>query len=396
MNISAAVTQPNTVPGAAKAHWAAPRLPDPKHRRWAVPLAVLGLLLAGAFLAASVVLIDRYAEAPGAASAVGPRMSFDAVPRYEPDGALLFVTLSGPHLTALQAFAGWLDPDVDELTFEERYGTVTPDQDRAINLQMMRSAKDDAPYVALTKLGYPTELVAGRVIVQSVLCLEADESGTKCVEYVPADSFLDPGDEIVSVNGRNIEVREDLSAALEGLVPGDRAEFVVRRVTAKDEDDTVTGSVELIANPDDPARAFIGIQLADTSQVKLPFDVSIDTGAIGGPSAGLAFTLAILDELTPGDLTGGAKVAVTGTIDVRGNVGPIGGLRQKSVAVEQSGAELFIVPASQSDADLAAARKVLGEDRVVTVSTLDEALAVLAGLGGNALELGTPGADWAG
>ena len=154
--------------------------------------------------------------------------------------------------------------------------------------------------------------------------------------------------------------------------------------------------MELIANPDDASRAFIGIRLADTTQVKLPFPIDISTGAIGGPSAGLAFTLTVLDELTPGELTGGKKVAVTGTMNLQGEVGAIGGLRQKAVAVKQEDADLFIVPASQSEADLAAIRKTLGADRVVTVGTVQEALQVLAGLGGNAGELGTPGADYAG
>ena len=78
-----------------------------------------------------------------------------------------------------------------------------------------------------------------------------------------------------------------------------------------------------------------------------PVKVAVDTAGIGGPSAGLAMTLAILDDLTPGDLTGGKRVAVTGTIDPEGNVGEIGGIEQKAVAAQAAGAQLFIVPAVQ-------------------------------------------------
>jgi PDZ domain-containing protein len=104
--------------------------------------------------------------------------------------------------------------------------------------------------------------------------------------------------------------------------------------------------------------------------------------------------LTLLDELTPGELTGGHDIAVTGTIDVNGNVGPIGGLRQKAVAVRSAGATAFIVPAAQSPEDLAIAKEILGEENVFPVATVDEALEVLASFGGNALELGTPGADF--
>ena len=114
-----------------------------------------------------------------------------------------------------------------------------------------------------------------------------------------------------------------------------------------------------------------------------PLKVSVDTTGIGGPSAGLAMTLAILDDLTPGDLTGGKRVAVTGTIDAAGNVGEIGGIEQKAVAARAAGVQLFIVPqCSPNDppdylaackADLARAVEARGEAsiKVVPVATFD-------------------------
>lgn len=398
MNVSEAVTQPMSVPGQATSPWAPPRLPDSRHRRWAVPLAGLGLGLGVAVLGSSVVLVDRYAEAPGIASEVESRLEFDAVTRYPADGRIMFVTVSGPHLTGLQALIGWLDPDVDQLTYSERYPNVTPEEDRSINLRAMRSSKDDAPYVALTELGYPTERSEGEVLIDQVLCTKAAADGRTCETRVPADVFLDAGDQILEIEGTPITVRADIAEALAGTAPGDVVEFTVRRQVASGADDgpVQTGEVTLIENPDDASKPFIGIQLADTTRVTLPFAVDIDTGAIGGPSAGLAFTLTLLDELTPGELTGGKKVAVTGTIDVDGNVGAIGGLHQKAVAVKQQGVDLFIVPAGQRDEELADAREVLGEDRVVAVENVDEALEALAALGGNALELGTPGESYTG
>ena len=111
-----------------------------------------------------------------------------------------------------------------------------------------------------------------------------------------------------------------------------------------------------------------------------PFPVSINTTRIGGPSAGLAFTLALLDDLTPGELTGGEQVAVTGTILADGKVGPVGGVEQKVVAVNRTDATLFLVPPDEFEAAKAGADN---DVTVVAVNTVDEALAALAAHGGN-------------
>ena len=94
--------------------------------------------------------------------------------------------------------------------------------------------------------------------------------------------------------------------------PGD---VVKLKITPQKSNESITKEVELIASPDDQNCTIIGVWPADTRIVRLPFEIDIDTDQIGGPSAGLAFTLAVLDELTPGELTGGVKVAATGTID---------------------------------------------------------------------------------
>jgi PDZ domain-containing protein len=148
----------------------------------------------------------------------------------------------------------------------------------------------------------------------------------------------------------------------------------------------LTVDVELTASPDDPNRTIVGFYPFDTATVKLPFELSFDTQSIGGPSAGLAFTLTLIDELTPGELTPPGGVAVTGTMALDGTVGPIGGLRQKASAVAQTGVRTFIVPAAQGEEDIAAAKRAAGGDLdIIPVSTLDEALAALENLGGDPL-----------
>ena len=138
--------------------------------------------------------------------------------------------------------------------------------------------------------------------------------------------------------------------------------------------------------PTQPGVGIIGFVPFDSRSVRLPFEIAFDTGEIGGPSAGLAFTLTLLDELTEGDLLGGVDVAVTGTMQLDGSVGPIGGLPQKVSAVRQAGIGHFLVPAGQSDEDMAAARQVAGDDvELIVVADVDEALAALQRLGGDPL-----------
>lgn len=391
VDISIANTQSEIVSAPGPATWEPPQLPPRSRRLWGVPLAVLGLGIGTTFMVGSMFYVDRYAEAPGSADGVNDRLAVSAVPLYKSKGEILFVTVAGPRLTGVQAAIGWLDPDVREDTYIERFGQRTPDQDRQVNLRAMRSAKNDAPYVALTKLGYPTKRLPGPVVIEFVYCKEVAPDNEGCSVSFPADAFLDAGDQFVAVDGVKIERYEDLDNVMKDKKPGDKVSVTVRRATAAD-DQTETGVVELAEGGDeDPNRAIFGIQLGDTTQVELPFAVDIATDQIGGPSAGLAFTLSVLDELTPGELTGGKKVAVTGTIDVDGNVGPIGGLHQKAVAVRNAGADIFIVPADQTPTQLDRARRILGADKVFPVATVDEALDVLANQGGNALEIGTPG-----
>jgi PDZ domain-containing protein len=164
--------------------------------------------------------------------------------------------------------------------------------------------------------------------------------------------------------------------------PGDVVDVTI---TPHKTTDSVTKKIELMVSPDDPDRTIIGVWPADTRTVDLPFEVDIDTDSIGGPSAGLSFTLALLDELTAGELTGGVKVAATGTIDGDESIGAIGALRQKTVAVKASGATVFLVPSAQTE-ELSAARRVAGSKlRIVPVANLTEALKVLEELGGTVI-----------
>ena len=380
-------------------------LKPPRNRWWAWVLAGLGLLLLAVIGVASLLpsswVSDKesartgemeptpYALTPASADPVNERIVFgelpDGVERFGTDGDFVFVTVTAPSQSVLSWFAGRSEPAVDFLTEEDKFGSRTPSQRREFNLQMMRTAEQEAQYVALTTLGYDVEITAGDVIVQDVLCMTPGDEG-ECAEWFPSDEQIDPADRILEAEGVPLESVDDLVAVLEDKEPGDTVELLIER--PGDGEEAVT--VELSASPDDPERTIVGFVPFDTRAIQLPFQVDIDTGDIGGPSAGLAFTLAMIDELSPGSLTGGQNVAVTGTINLNGEVGAIGGLTQKVSAVHQNGVKVFLVPASQSELDDPEKLQRLvdagrGEVEIIPVATLEEALTALEKLGGDPL-----------
>jgi PDZ domain-containing protein len=324
----------------------------------------------------------RYALTPADAEPVEPRLTVVGPQRYRGSGQMLFVTVTSPELRLLDWFVGRSNPAVDLKSYDDLYpGNDTPQQQRVRGAQSMRTAKETAEYVALKRLGYPVELVPGDVVVEQLVCLEANAAQTECVRYAPSDELLDPGDKLLEVDGVGVTTVDDLTPILQRHKPGDRISVVYER-----NGNPGDGEVEVIASPDDPKRTIIGFFPSDTTRIEVPDDITItiDTDRIGGPSAGLAFTLTLLDELSAGDLFGGRKVAATGTININGEVGAIGGLPSKASAVLQAGAKYFLVPTSQGEADIARARKVVGDQvEIIPVATVDEALAALARIGGD-------------
>ncbi|MFZ8997464.1 MAG: S16 family serine protease [Ilumatobacteraceae bacterium] len=380
------------------------RLADRRHRRWAVPLAMIAGMFLAVVLVAGLVPADRvatklnervgeeqgtpFARTPSSAQPVDDRIVFgdlgDVAVQYPPEGDVYFVTVTEPEQSVLSWWLGRDDPAIEFLTYEEKYGVRTPEQRRTFALEFMRTSEQVAQFVALQRVGYDVVVVDGDVLVEAMVCLEGNEDGTECVRWSPSDDVLDPGDRILSVDGEEIDGVEDLGRILSRFAPGDVVDMQIER--RDDDGDPVVFDVEveLTSSPEEPDRTIVGFYPFDTRRVELPFELDIDTGSIGGPSAGLAFTLTLIDELTPGELTGGQRIAVTGTIELDGTVGPIGGLRQKASAVSQAGVDVFLVPTAQRDDDIAAARLAGGDDlTIIQVGTLEEALAVLLELGGD-------------
>lgn len=349
-------------------------------RSAAVVLLVVAWLVIGAVLVGSMVRIERWELAPGEAMQVAPRIEFvptaGSVPeRYPASNRIRFVTAFTGQLTALDSFIGWLDPDVQVDTHDAHFGKSDPSAVRVIGFQSMYSAQQLAMYVALTHLGIgDPSFIEGAPVVAQLVCLDRPTDDSACKR-------LDVGDTVMAVEGSATPTPSSLKSALAGARAGDTLTITVKPYGS---DATKDKSVRLIESPNEPGRVLLGVVLADTRKVSLPFDLKIATGGIGGPSAGLAFTLALIDELTPGSLLGEARVAATGTIDENGEVGAIGALPQKAVAVRQAGATVFLVPKGQDATEVASAVAATdGKVRIIQVATLGEALGVLHDLGGD-------------
>lgn len=348
---------------------------------WALPLLTVGWLALLSVIVASFVRLNLWEVAPGTAEDVQSRLKFGAGARnqvtvYPAETPVLFVTAFGNRLSALDAFAGWIDDDVELQTFEDRFGGITPAEQRRLGFQSMATSKRIAEFVAFKRLGLDVEIVFGDIIVEELVCEDEPRDSSAC-------NVLNPGDTLVSFNGVKVESLQQLAEMLVEYEPGD---VVTLEIVPHTKTRVETRKIELIASLDDSNRTIIGFIPADTRTVDLPFEVDINTDSIGGPSAGLAFTLALLDELTPGSLVGDMKVAATGTIADDETVGAIGALRQKAVAAKRAGAQVFLVPADQSPEELADARKVGGNTmQVITVANLAEALAALEKMGGSGL-----------
>ncbi|MGH9060249.1 MAG: PDZ domain-containing protein, partial [Acidimicrobiales bacterium] len=247
--------------------------------------------------------------------------------------------------------------------------------------QQMTGSTEDASVSALSRLGYSVKssnLGAQVNLVQPGSAAAA--AGVKCNDVVTA------------VDGRPIATAADLKVAITAQKPGAAVGVTVRRtggdgkVATRTLTATLTGTPALPASPGGagvpaaPDQAFLGVGSRTQTTYTLPFDVSIQVGDIGGPSAGLALTLGLLDVLSNGNLTGGLHVAATGTISPDGTVGAVGGVAQKAVAVRRAGVQIFLVPAD----NVAEARSEAGTHlRVMAVSSLQQALTDLERAGGH-------------
>ncbi len=274
---------------------------------------------------------------------------------YRDDGQLRMTTVSvsrpRSRINLYTLMANWFDGEDAVYPYDAVYpDDETPEQNEAQDAVAMVSSQDTAIAVALAELDYAVEPAV------KVLYIEPSS---------PADGELKVRDIFLSANGEPVTSSADLVEAVKQTPAGEKVTFVVQRSGTE-----VTVRVEPREEDGEPR---IGIRLGGGYVFPIDVAVNIDP-EIGGPSAGLMFSLAIYDTLTPGSLTGGKAVAGTGTIDGEGRVGPIGGIQQKIVGASGDGAELFLVPPDNCEEALGAQN---GDMRLVKAETMHDAVTAL-------------------
>lgn len=308
--------------------------------RRTLTLLLAGVLTVALTAAAAFIRVPYVALGPGPTfNTLGtedgrPILDISGRPTYPTDGHLDLTTVGvQSELTLAQALRGWFESDEAVVPRDVVY---PPDQSQQqtdqMNVQEMKQSQDLAVTAAARTLGLPT--------------------ATVLVAQVPAGSpsagKLLVGDRILSVDATMLRDRTDLQRLVQATRPGTTVELRVVRDGAERTVPVTTTS----AGDGKAARTVIGVSIAE-KPIDAPFQVKIGLRDVGGPSAGLMFTLGILDKLGEGSLTGGRYIAGTGEIRADGTVGPIGGITQKLIAAKRKGAVAFLVPADNCTEALA-------------------------------------------
>lgn len=347
-------------------------------------VAVLIAVLLVAAVVASRITLNYFVLSPGQAQPVGPLITVPAGRAHHVHGSVLLTDVYEAPVTALSYLPDrWSSEDQLVATDELVPSGIPVSELDAEGFLEMAQAKDDAKTAALRHLGYKVPERNAGVVIEGVT------SGS------PAFAALKVADVISAVDGVATPTVCRFVAALSALDPGQRARLAVQqnRFSASGvliHGAVVTKQVRLEKRPAGTgggsgcagyraSGGFLGVEVATQEDFTFPFPIGIDTADIGGPSAGLAMTLGLMDTLSGGRLTGGRAVAATGTIDPSGEVGDVGGVAQKTIAVERAGASVFFVPVQERAAARSEATPGL---RIYAVSTLGQVLTDLEALGG--------------
>jgi PDZ domain-containing protein len=305
---------------------------------------------------------DKYIEIPDNAH---PLADIVQVPNAKVDadgGGIYYVDVLLNRASLLESYLPFARPEGSDLI--DRTQVVEPgisDQEsRKLDLATMKVSQDIASVVALRELGYRVPISPGGV---RIVAVTSDSH---------AGAVLRPGDVIVAANGKKVGTRTDLAAVLGRLKPGDPVKITVRRGGKK-----LTFSIRTTADTQNPKRAIVGVLPIQALSIRLPFSVKFILRKVGGPSAGLAFALELLEKRGR-DVDHGYKVAATGQIELDGSVTRIGGIKQKTIGARKSHVDVFLVPVDGDNAR--DAKRSAGALRIIPVKSFQQALQALATL----------------
>ena len=328
-------------------------------KRFAGAAVVLGMLGLVTALVLWWLPADDYLFVPDRAKPLADKVEVEGE-RATAKGDVYYVDLFVRRIRLLEQLLPFTRPEGSTFVSEEVLapsGETDAERDRQNAADMERS-EETAAVVALRELGYDVVATPRGVLVTSV------------APDVPAAEVLEPGDVLVAVDGVPVKTPAELRARIGTREPGDTLTLSVRREGKK----PIQVKVRTIASPDDPSRAIVGILIEQEADVTLPFEVDIDLGRVGGPSAGLPFALEIARQLGR-DVTNGCRIAATGALALDGTVIPIGGVKQKTVGARRADVDYFLVPAGENAED---AQENADGLEIIPVESFQQALQRLA------------------
>ena len=293
---------------------------------------------------------------------------------YPTSGSLNMLTVSingnrENRLNWFQVASAWFDSSKAVVPLDTVYPAgVTVEQSNEQSQTEMQNSQQEAVAAALTALDYDFTTSLEVVVVG---------------EGTPADGQLEAGDTIVSVNGETFTDVTGLKATIAENGVESPASVVILRDGVEQ-----TLAITPVMSGGANSAPIVGITVK--GNFEFPIDVTIQLEKVGGPSAGQMFALGIIDKLTPGELTGGQDIAGTGTITGGGEIGPIGGIRQKMFGAVRAGADYFLAPVDNCNEVVDHVPDGL---EVFAVATLDDSLAVLDAVSTGASTAGLPTCD---
>jgi PDZ domain-containing protein len=317
----------------------------------------LGLVLVGIAIVLAVYPSNDYIFLPDRAHPVAPLVTVQGG-RNPKRGGVYFVDVVVRKATWLERLFGGLHNGADLYPASEVNPPGVNDVlRRRIDLEDMQRSQQIAAAVALKALHKNVRITPTGALVDAV------GNGQ------PAVGKLAPDDVIVNVDGTRVTSPSDVFRAMAGHRPGDVVTFTIRRG-----DQTLVRHIKTTSDPENKSRAIVGIVIEPAVDIHLPVQVRIDAGNVGGPSAGLAFALEVMMKLGR-NVVHGHRIAATGEIFANGAVGPIGGIKQKTIGAREAGVDAFLVPAGDNARD---ARKYAHGLRIIPVKNFQQALRALA------------------
>lgn len=334
-------------------------------------ILLFGLILI--FAAATLIPLPYYIYEPGSIENLASYVKVEDGQISEKGSFNLTTVFSLKANNALTLLYGWIGKDTEIREAKKVRGTLTDAEYTSLLTHMMKGSQNNAIVASLEQVGKPIPMTYTGLFVQRIV------AGSKAI------GVLYPGDVIIEADGKAVTRLNEMSTVVKnGKKAGDILNLVVLRGEKR-----ISLDVELQASSSNAAASpRIGIVTEDQYTIDPPVQIDFTTSNIGGPSAGLMFSLEIIDQLTDGELTHGKLIAGTGTIDPSGKVGQIGGIRDKIIAAAHAGVDIFFCPADELESDdnekdiLDEARKKGYEITIVPVHTLAEAVHFLEALAG--------------